>query len=94
MKEFNEKEVRVLPGRVLIKPLMVEAQTASGIFLPGSSVKQKQEGIVISVGAKVSASIVVGSKVNWNTYVGQEIEMEGQKYLVMEEADILSVIPQ
>lgn len=93
MKDFDSKSVKVLPGKILVRTEQVEAKTASGIFLPGSSINSRQQGEVVAVGDNVSKSVVVGAKVNWGAYSGVKLLDENQKEnVIVNETDILSVV--
>jgi co-chaperonin GroES (HSP10) len=46
------------------------------------------QGKVMSDGSKFEFAVKEGSKVFWS-YPGRDIEIDGEKYLVMREADLL-----
>jgi chaperonin GroES len=65
------KSLAPLLDRVLVQRIKAEAKTASGIFLPESSVKELNEARVLAIGPggldkdgkRVSCSVAVGDKV-------------------------------
>lgn len=91
--------IKPLRDRVVVKPLEAEEQTQGGIYIPTKTNEKVVEAEVISVGEgkMVDGSLqkmVVskGQKVVFNQFSGTEIELEGVKYMVLSESDILAVI--
>jgi chaperonin GroES len=92
-----------LSDHVFIEPVEEEKTTKSGIVLPDSAEKEKPiRGKVIAVGPgkvnergeHIPMSIKVGDMVLFKKYGPDEIEIEGKKYLVGEESDILAVLEE
>ena len=90
-----------LSNHVFIEAIKEDKATKSGIVLPDTAEKEKPVlGLVVAVGpGKVSEkgdvlpmSVKVGDKVLFKKYGPDEIELDGKKYLVGEESDILAVI--
>jgi len=95
------KKIRPLGDRVIVKPLGQEAVTASGIVLPDTADKEKPEqGEVLAVGAGkrldsgeiAPMSVSVGDKVVFRKYSPDEIEIDGEKVLVISENDIVGIL--
>ena len=93
--------VKPLSNHVFLEPLEEEKTTASGIVLPDSVEKEKPaKGKVLSVGpGKIqdngtvrAMSVKVGDTVLFKKYGPDEIEIEGKKYLVGDEDDILAIL--
>lgn len=84
--------IEPLGPRVLIQPLEQETTTASGIVLPETAKEKPQQGIVKAVGTEddMTTDLAVGDKVLFPKYSGNEITVDGTKYLIMEEGDILA----
>jgi chaperonin GroES len=87
-------------GNILVKPLAEEIKTAAGIVLPDTVSKEKpQKGEVVALGTgrlddsgkKVAFNVKVGDVVIFKKYGPDEIEVEGEDYLIMEESDILAI---
>lgn len=85
----------------MVKPISEEQVTASGIVLPDTVDKEKpQKGEVVAVGTgkttddgkKIPFSVKVGDMVIFKKYSPDEIEVEGEDYLIMSEDDILAII--
>jgi chaperonin GroES len=90
-----------LSNRVFIEPLEEEKITKSGIVLPDTAEKEKPvRGKILATGPgklnekgeRVPMSVKVGDTVLFKKYGPDEIEIEGKKYLVGEEEDILAII--
>jgi chaperonin GroES len=90
-----------LSNHLFLEPLEEEKKTMSGIVLPDSAEKEKPiKGKVLAVGpGKIqengttrAMSVKVGDVVLFKKYGPDEIELEGKKYLVGDEDDILAII--
>lgn len=79
--------------RVILKPIeATEEITKSGIYLPKSS-EEKKQGTVVEVGAAKDGSFIPlkkGDKVIYGGYSHEDIEIDGQKYLIVELKDVLA----
>lgn len=90
-----------LSNRVFIEPLTAEKTTKSGIVLPENTTGEKpMMGKIIAAGAgkkndkgeTVPMNVKVGDSVLFKKYGPDEIEIEGKKYLVGDEDDILAIL--
>ena len=90
-----------LSNHVFLEALEEEKTTKSGIVLPDTAEKEKPvKGKVLAVGPgkkndkgeTIAMSVKVGDKVLFKKYGPDEIEVEGKKYLVGDEDDILAII--
>ncbi|HIT97658.1 MAG TPA: co-chaperone GroES [Candidatus Merdimorpha stercoravium] len=87
--------IKPLADRVLVEPLEAETKTASGIIIPDSAKEKPQQGVVLAVGAGKKdepMTVKVGDKVLYGKYSGNEISVDGKKYLIMHESDIFAII--
>jgi chaperonin GroES len=88
--------IKPLGDRVLVKPLVSEEATPSGILLPETSDKQKKEqGEVIAVGEgeKIKKlGLKVGDKVVFGKYSGDEIEIERVEYKFLKDEEVLGKV--
>ena len=87
--------IKPLADRVLVEPLEAETKTASGLIIPDSAKEKPQQGVVIAVGAGKKdepMTVKVGDKVLYGKYSGNEISVDGKKYLIMHESDIFAII--
>lgn len=90
-----------LSNHLFIEPIEEETMTKSGILLPDTAEKEKPvKGKVIAVGSgklnekgeRMPMSVKVGDMVLFKKYGPDEIELEGKKYLVGDEDDILAIL--
>ncbi|MEK9180306.1 MAG: co-chaperone GroES [Patescibacteria group bacterium] len=90
-----------LSNRVFLEPFGEEKTTKSGIVIPDTAEKEKpMKGKVLAVGPgklnergeRVAMSVNVGDTVLFKKYGPDEIEIDGKKYLVGDEDDILAII--
>ena len=82
--------IRPLADRVLIKPAAAEEKTLGGIIIPDSAKEKPLKGEIVAVGngTKDEEMVVkVGDNVLYGKYAGTEIELDGEKYLIMRQAD-------
>ena len=87
--------VKPLADRVLVKPAEAEEKTASGIIIPDSAKEKPLKGEIIAVGKGTKDEemvLVQGDHVLYGKYAGTEIELNGEKYLIMRQSDVLAII--
>ena len=90
-----EKKGKVLAGKVLVKPMEAEEKTASGIYIPDSAKEKPQQGTIMLVGAAKKdeqVEVKVGDTVLYGKYSGTEITINNDKYLLMNQSDILFIM--
>lgn len=88
-------KVKPLHDRVIVKPAERAEKTAGGIIIPDTAQEKPQQGEVVAVGnGKVDEplTVKVGDTVLFGKYGGTEIEIEGDKYLLLRESDIFAII--
>lgn len=88
-------KVKPLSDRVLIQPAAAETKTVGGIIIPDSAKEKPLKGKVVATGdgTKDEAMIVkAGDTVLYGKYSGTELEIEGIKYLIMRQSDVLAII--
>ena len=85
--------------KVVLKQLVAEETTASGIALPGAAKEKPQQAEVIAVGPggvvdgkEVTMQVKAGDKVIYSKYSGTEVELEKEKYVIVKQSDILAVV--
>ncbi|MGC9968368.1 MAG: co-chaperone GroES [Minisyncoccia bacterium] len=93
--------LKPLSNHLFLEPLDEEKKTKGGIVLPDTAEKEKPiKGRVFAVGPGKRndkgeiqpMSVKIGDVVLFKKYGPDEIEIEGKKYLVGDEDDILAVI--
>ncbi|HUB26474.1 MAG TPA: co-chaperone GroES [Tepidisphaeraceae bacterium] len=93
-------KLRPLSDRVIVKQSEAEEKTASGIVLPDSAKEKPTKGKVISVGPgklddngkHMEIGLRVGDTVYYGKYSGTDVEVSGEKFVILRETDILGVV--
>lgn len=90
-----------LNDRVVLKQLIAEETTKSGIVLPGQAKEKPQQAEVIAVGPggvvdgkEVKMEVNVGDKVIYQKYSGTEVKIEDVEYIIVKQSDILAVVSE
>jgi len=92
-----------LGSKVVLQPLEKEKVTQSGIVIPDTaSAERPVQGTVVAVGPgaldekgeRIASSLKAGDVVLFKKYGPDEVEIDGTKYLVADESDVLAVITQ
>ena len=89
------KNVRPLADRVLVRPVAAEEKTVGGIIIPDTAKEKPLQGEVLAVGNGTKDEqmvLKVGDKVLYGKYAGTELELDGEKLLIMRQNDVLAVI--
>ena len=88
-----------LLDRVVLKQLVAEETTKSGIVLPGQAKEKPQQAEVIAVGPggvvdgkEIKMQVKPGDKVIYSKYSGTEVKVEEEDYIIVKQNDILAVI--
>ena len=91
--------LKPLGNRVVIEAIEQEEVTAGGIVLPETAKEKPQKGKVVAAGPgekvdgkHVALDVKEGDVVLFAKYAGTEIKMEGTKYLIMRESDLLAIV--
>ena len=84
-----------LGDRVVLKALVAEETTKSGIVLPGQNKEKPQQAEVLAVGPGTEdekMELKVGDVVVFSKYGGNELKYKGEEYTIIAQRDILAVI--
>jgi len=87
--------IKPLADRVLINPVPAEERTVAGIIIPDSAKEKPLKGTVIATGNGTKDEEMVvkeGDTVLYGKYAGTEVELDGEKYLIMRQSDILAIV--
>ncbi len=87
--------VKPLADRVLVKPAAAEEKTIGGIIIPDSAKEKPLKGEVVAVGNGTKDEEMIlkaGDQVLYGKYSGTELELEGEKFLIMRQSDVLAII--
>ncbi len=93
-------KIRPLGDKVLIKRVEAESKTAGGIVLPDTAKEKPRRGIVQAVGdgklldtgKRSELQVQRGNEVIFSSYAGTEIKVDGEEFLIIDEADILAIV--
>ena len=92
-------KLRPLGDRVVLKQVVAEETTKSGIVLTGQSKEKPQEAEVIAVGPggiiegkEVRMEVAVGQRVIFSKYAGTEVKHGGEEFIIVKQSDILAVV--
>lgn len=92
---MNKVNITPLADRVLVDPLPAETKTASGLFIPDSAQEKQLKGTVVAAGKGKKdepLTVKVGDTVLYGQYAGSELKLDGEKYLMMREDDIMAIL--
>lgn len=88
-----------LNDRVVLKQLVAEETTKSGIVLPGQAKEKPQQAEVIAVGPggmvdgkEVKMEVKAGDKVIYSKYSGTEVKIDEVDYIIVRQSDILAIV--
>lgn len=88
-----------LGDRVVLKQLIAEETTKSGIVIPGQAKEKPQQAEVVAVGPggvvdgkEVTMQVKVGQQVIYSKYSGTEVKVEDEEYIIVKQSEILAVI--
>ncbi len=88
-----------LGDRVVLKQLVAEETTKSGIVLPGQNKEKPQqaEGVAVGPGGMVDGKeikmeVKAGDQVIYSKYAGTDVKIEEEEYIIVKQSDILAVI--
>lgn len=92
--------VKPLEDRVLVKPTEAETRTASGLYLPETAKEKPMQGRVVAAGPgklmdngkRATLSVKINDTVVFGKYAGTEVEIKGDKHLIIRETELLGVI--
>ncbi len=88
-----------LGDRVVLKQLVAEETTKSGIVIPGQAKEKPQQAEVVAVGPggvvdgkDIKMEVKVGDKVIYSKYSGTEVKIEEDEYIIVRQNDILAIV--
>lgn len=89
-----------LDDRIVVQQHEAEEKTAGGIVLPDNAKEKPTRGTVLATGPgkmlesgnRAKLSVRIGDEVFYGKYSGTEVSLDGKKYTVLREQDVLAVI--
>ncbi|AMV34084.1 10 kDa chaperonin [Pirellula sp. SH-Sr6A] len=99
-KEKSKVKLVPLGDRIVVQREVSQEKTSGGIFLPDSAKDRPTRGKVVSVGdgrmlengSRSVLQVKVGDLVLFTSYAGENIEVDGEEYLLMNESEVLAVL--
>jgi len=93
-------KLRPLDDRTVIKQSEAEEKTTGGIILPDTAKEKPQIGKIIAIGPgklldngkRNKMSVKKNDEVIYGKYIGSEVEIDGEKYVILRESDILGIV--
>ena len=93
-------KLKPLADRLVVEPTERDEVTASGIYVPETAKEKPQEGKVVAAGPgrkdddgkRIPMDVEKGDRVLYAKYAGTEVKLEGNKYLILKESDILAIL--
>jgi len=93
-------KLKPLGDRVVVKQSEAETKTKSGILLPDAAKEKPTQGKVIAVGPgkqddngkRHEVAVKIGDAIYYGKYSGTDVEVNGEKFVILRESDILGVL--
>jgi chaperonin GroES len=100
--EVTKLNIRPLGDRVVVQAVEEDEVTFAGgkLVLPETAKEKPQKGIILAVGTGrkddsgklITMDVEVGNNVLYAKYAGTEVKIDGTKYLILKETDILAIV--
>ena len=93
-------KLKPLDDRIVIKQSEAEEKTTGGIILPDTAKEKPQIGTVIETGPgklldngkRGKMTVKKKDEVIYARYGGNEVEIDGEKYVILRESDIHGIV--
>ena len=94
-------KLKPLGDKVVLRQILAEETTKSGIILPGQAKEKPQQAEVIAVGPggvvdgkEVVMNVNVGDKVIYTKYSGTEVKLDEETFIIVKQSDIIATIEE
>ena len=92
--------LKPLDDRIVIKQSDAEEKSAGGILLPDSAQEKPQIGKIVATGPgkllddgkRAQMSVKKKDEVLYAKYSGSDVEVDGEKYVILRESDVLGIV--
>jgi len=91
--------LRPISNRIVVELCQSDDKTPGGLFIPPTAQEKSIQGKVISIGPGrnvdgiiIPMEIAVGNTIVYEKGFGIEFEIEGKKYTIIEESNVIAVI--
>ena len=93
-------KLKPLDDRIVIKQSDAEEKTSGGIILPDTAKEKPQIGKVVAAGPgkllddgkRSKMSVKQKDQVIYAKYIGSDVEIDGEKYVILKESDVLGIV--
>ena len=93
-------KLKPLDDRSVIKQSEAEEMTSGGIILPDAAREKPQIGTVVAIGpgkilddgTRGTMSVKNKDEVIYAKYIGSDVEIDGKKYVILRESDVLGIV--
>ncbi len=93
-------KLKPLDDRIVIKQSEAEEKTTGGIILPDTAKEKPQIGKIVATGPgklldngkRSKMSVKKKDDVLYAKYSGSDVEIDGEKYVILRESDILGIV--
>lgn len=88
-----------LGDKVVLRQLIAEETTKSGIVLPGQAKEKPQQAEVIAVGPggmvdgkEITMQVKVEDRVIYSKYAGTEVKLDEEEFIIVKQSDIVAIV--
>ncbi len=87
-------KIKPIGKRILIQPVKEEEKTKGGIYIPETAKEKKKQGIVVEIGTVEEKEFPLkkGDLILYTGYSSEELELDGEKYLILDSKDVIAKI--
>jgi chaperonin GroES len=97
---MNSMKLKPLGDKVVVEVLEQEDKSPGGLYLPDTAKKKPQTGKIVAVGngrilddgKRSDMNVKVGDKVLFSKYGGNEVQIDGSEYTILDEDQIYAII--
>jgi chaperonin GroES len=97
---MNSMKLKPLGDKVVVEVLEQEDKSPGGLYLPDTAKKKPQTGKIVAVGngrilddgKRSEMNVKVGDKVLFSKYGGNEVQIDGAEYTILDEDQIYAII--
>ena len=100
--EVTKINIRPLGDRVVVQAVEEDEATFAGgkLVLPETAKEKPQKGVILAVGTGrkddsgklIAMDVEVGQHVLYAKYAGTEVKIDGTKFLILKETDVLAIV--
>jgi len=96
-------KLRPVSDYLVLKGGASETTTAAGIIIPDTASKEKPEqgevlaagpGRMLESGTRQTVEVQVGATVIFKKYAPDEVEVDGETYLLIRESDVMAIVSE